>query len=178
MPRCCCCLRPGERRCVTGYVQLQLHCGRRGQSNRLAPRRPAHNRPSGGRVQRGPGMESTAFTAGPAFEACASTIRYVYRAVQLRVLSAWFLERFSGVLGQCVFRKSARRVLETCFYARDTVYGRWWTRWRHKKRFLERGYVLNFDRSIDSLFGLKITVALRTINKIVFILSADHLNKF
>ena len=32
--------------------------------------------------------------------------------------------------------------------------------------------------SLDSLFGLKITVALQEINKIVFILTADHLNKF
>jgi hypothetical protein len=43
----------------------------------------------------------------------------------LDVLSAWFLERFFGVLGQCVIRKSARHALETCFYARDTENGRW-----------------------------------------------------
>jgi hypothetical protein len=42
----------------------------------------------------------------------------------LRVLSAWFLERCFGVLGQCVIKKSARAVLETCFYARDTENGR------------------------------------------------------
>ena len=82
------------------------------------------------------------------------------------------------VLGQCVIRKSARRVLGPLFYARDTENGRWWTRWGHKKGDLERALWLNFDRSLDSFFGLKITVALRTINKIVFILSADHLNKF
>jgi len=41
------------------------------------------------------------------------------------VLSAWFLERFFGVLGQCVIGKSARRVLGPLFYARDTENGRW-----------------------------------------------------
>ena len=41
------------------------------------------------------------------------------------VQSAWFLERFFGVLGQCVIRKSARRVLGPLFYARDTENGRW-----------------------------------------------------
>jgi hypothetical protein len=40
------------------------------------------------------------------------------------VPSAWFLEWFFGVLGQCVIRKSAEAVLETCFYARDTENGR------------------------------------------------------
>ena len=77
-----------------------------------------------------------------------------------------------------MIKKSARAVLETCFYARDTENGRCWTRWRHKKRFLERPRLLNFDRSLNSLFGLKITVSLRTFNKIVFILYADYLNKF
>jgi hypothetical protein len=48
----------------------------------------------------------------------------------------------------------------------------------HKKRFLGRPRLLNFDRNLNSLFGLKITVALSAFNKTVFILSADHLNKF
>jgi hypothetical protein len=54
-----------------------------------------------------------------------------------------------------VIKKSARRVLGSLFYARDTKNEGWRTRWRHKKWALERGYVLNFDRSLDSLFGLK-----------------------
>ena len=48
----------------------------------------------------------------------------VLECVHTAVLSAWFLERFFGVLGQCVIKKSARAVLETCFYARDTEDGR------------------------------------------------------
>jgi hypothetical protein len=38
------------------------------------------------------------------------------------VHSGWFLERFLGVLGQCVIRKPARSVLGPLFYARDTFY--------------------------------------------------------
>ena len=49
---------------------------------------------------------------------------------------------------------------------------------KSKKSQKVPGYELNFDRYLDSLFGLKITVLLREINKIVFILSANHLNKF
>ena len=97
------------------------------------------------------------------------------RQVAVLVQSARFLERFFGVLGQCVIGKSARRVLGPLFYARDTENGRWWTRSRNKKRFVEGPSVLNFDRSLNSLFGLKNIVALSTFNTIKFL---DDLDKF
>ena len=97
-----------------------------------------------------------------------AAIAYRYHGVRI-VPSAWFLERFLGVLGQCVIRKSARAPLATCFYVRDTKNGRWWTRSNNKK--IARGPIVsNFDRSLNSLFGLTNTVALRKLyNNIYFI---------
>ena len=44
--------------------------------------------------------------------------------------------------------------------------------------FVEGPSVLIFDRSLNSLFGLKNTVALSTFNTIIFIKFLDDLDKF
>ena len=77
-----------------------------------------------------------------------------------------------------MIRKSAKAVLQICFFMFGVPSMDAGERAGDIKRFVERPSLLNFDHSLNSLFGLNIIVALSAFNKIVFISSAYHLNKF